>query len=125
MDYKVESAAIDVALQVFNRLKELSLSQCDLANRLSTSSTYVSQILNGKPNMTLETLSKIADALDLELKIHLVHKRNICVISTGFLPGVDDMTLADSVFAGAQMVDFNTNRASVIPEEEVNEGLAV
>jgi len=69
VSYRTESIALDVALQVFDRLKELKINRKQLAERLNVSRSYVSQILGGKPNLTLQTLVKITDALDMELGI--------------------------------------------------------
>jgi len=84
--YKVESTAVDIALQIHDRLRELSLSQRDLAQRLLSSQAYVSQILNGKPNMTLETLTKIALALALDLRVILAHPNHVCPVVDAFPP---------------------------------------
>lgn len=71
VEFKTISLSTTIALRVFDRLREAKLSQSALAERLGVSRAYVSQILNGKPNMTLETLVKLADALDMRVEIDL------------------------------------------------------
>ena len=71
IEYKAESVAMDIAFQVYDRIKELRISQSELAGRLRVSRSYISQVLSGKPNMTVETLLKLAKAIEMELEISL------------------------------------------------------
>jgi len=71
IEYKVESISMDIALQVYDFLNEKKLSQSNLAREMGVSRSYVSQILGGKPNMTLETLVKLTEALDASLEINI------------------------------------------------------
>lgn len=76
-EYKAEALAIDVAIQIGNRLKELSISRKQLSDRLKVSKAYVSQLLQGKSNMTLLTLCRVADAIELDLLVSMRPRRNI------------------------------------------------
>jgi len=60
-----KSAAI--ALKVLRTLRERGLSQKDLAERLSISAQQVSKILKGNENLTLETITKLENALEIKL----------------------------------------------------------
>ena len=52
-------------------MAEKGLIHKDLADSLGVSQQRVSQILSGRYNVTVRTLSRIAEALDLKLKIEL------------------------------------------------------
>jgi transcriptional regulator with XRE-family HTH domain len=67
-DFLTEQVLLDVTEQICVRLNELGLKPADLARRLGVSRAAVSQMLNGKPNMTLRTLVGVAHALDVELR---------------------------------------------------------
>ena len=56
-----------IALMVHSRLEELSLSQKELAERLACSPQYVSKLLKGSENLTLDTISKLEECLGLDL----------------------------------------------------------
>lgn len=56
-----------IALAVQKKLEELSLSQKELAERISCSPQYISKLLKGSENLTLETISKLEEALDMDL----------------------------------------------------------
>ena len=48
-------------------MRDLGLTQAMLAERIGCSQQYVSLILQGKENLTLETISKLETALSVEL----------------------------------------------------------
>ncbi|MEI7502686.1 MAG: helix-turn-helix transcriptional regulator [Paludibacter sp.] len=56
-----------VAIKVLSTLRERGLSQKDLAEKLSVSPQQVNKWLKGKENFTFETVSKIEDALTIQL----------------------------------------------------------
>lgn len=56
-----------IALRVMQRLEELNMSQRELATKMDCSPQYVSKLLKGTENLTLETISKLEDSLDLDL----------------------------------------------------------
>lgn len=48
--------------------KSRRLSQMKLAEKVDMSFNYIGQIERGEANVTIKTMKKIADALDVELK---------------------------------------------------------
>ena len=56
-----------IALKVMSRLEEMHISQKDLADMMRCSPQYVSKLLKGSENLTLETISKLEDNLNLDL----------------------------------------------------------
>lgn len=59
--------AMDISGSVYARLKELSMSNKDLATILDVTPGRVSQILKGYPGMSLKMLAKLEVALDFRL----------------------------------------------------------
>lgn len=59
------SAAI--AISVRQRMKELGITQVTLAAKLGCTQQHVSMLLKGNANLTLETISKLEEALDFSL----------------------------------------------------------
>ena len=66
--YIAAGLMIEINEKLFLRMKELGLSQRDLAKAIGKSQPYVSKILNRGTNMTLETLALFAVALEMEVK---------------------------------------------------------
>ena len=56
-----------IALSVMRRLEELKMSQKDLAEKMGCSRQYVSKLLKGSENLTLDTISKLEECLSLDL----------------------------------------------------------
>jgi ribosome-binding protein aMBF1 (putative translation factor) len=60
-----KSAAI--AMQVLDALKAQNISQRELAERMKISPQQISKIVKGQENLTLETISNLEIALDIQL----------------------------------------------------------
>jgi DNA-binding XRE family transcriptional regulator len=56
--------------QVLSRRLELGLSQTELAERLGTSRSRIYSIENGEANPRLDTLQRLADALEATVEVH-------------------------------------------------------
>lgn len=54
-----------IAVRVLLEMKRLGLTQKALAERMNCTQQYVSKIIKGKENMSLETLSRLEEALGL------------------------------------------------------------
>ena len=56
-----------IAMAMLDKMEELGLTQKMLAEKMGCSQQYVSKILRGRENLSLETLCKIEDALSIQL----------------------------------------------------------
>ncbi len=56
-----------VAMLMLDIMEEIGLNQRGLAERMGCSQQYVSKILKGQENLSIETICKIEDALEVEL----------------------------------------------------------
>lgn len=56
-----------IAVKVLLRMRELHLTQTALAERMSCTQQYVSKILKGTENLSLETLTKLENILQISL----------------------------------------------------------
>lgn len=56
-----------IATTMSKRMAELSLTQQMLAERMNCTQQYISKVLKGKKNMSLETICKIENALGIEI----------------------------------------------------------
>lgn len=57
-----------IAMEMLDRMDFLGVNQKELAQRMGCTPQYVSKILKGKENLSLETISKIEDALEMEFQ---------------------------------------------------------
>ena len=56
-----------IAIQVAIAMEELKLSQKQLAERMGCSPQYVSRLLKGEENLSLETICKLEQALNVSI----------------------------------------------------------
>ncbi len=71
-DYKKENRewirkSVNVALRVLDALDEKKMSQSGLAEKLGVNRQKVSKIVKGQENLTLETITKLEQALGIKL----------------------------------------------------------
>lgn len=69
--YWTERAILHVTEEVFLAMERAGISRADLARRLDTTPAYVTKILRGRSNFTLDSLTRLARALGGELRVHI------------------------------------------------------
>lgn len=70
--YRVEAVSLEFTESLLERMREHGIKRAELARRLGTSAAYVSKVLNSTGNLTVDSLVKIADAVDCDLRAHLL-----------------------------------------------------
>lgn len=56
-----------IAMMMLDKMEELGLTQKSVAERMGCSQQYISRVLKGTENLSIETISKIENALDLSI----------------------------------------------------------
>mgnify|MGYP000035670675 CR=1 FL=1 len=56
-----------IAMIMLDRMEELGLTQKALADRMECSQQYISRVLKGTENLSIETISKIEAALQVDI----------------------------------------------------------
>ena len=74
--YWLEKAKLDFAIKVNRLLEDGNITKTELAQRIGTTQPYITKALRGDANLTIETMVKIAHALDAHLAID-VRSRSI------------------------------------------------
>ena len=57
----------DIAATMSDRMEELGMTQRVLAEKMNCTQQYVSKVLKGRENLSLETLCKIENALGIKI----------------------------------------------------------
>ena len=57
----------EIALRVLEKMQETGLTQKALADKMGCTQQYVSLLLKGSENLTLETIAKLETALEIDL----------------------------------------------------------
>ena len=69
--YRAEGVSIRFTEELVGRMKASGLTRSALAARIGSSPAYITKILRGDTNFTLDSMVKIAEALGCELSIGL------------------------------------------------------
>lgn len=70
--YWVESAKLHYSVALNKHVQKKGISQTKLADKIGTSPAYITKIFQGDTNFTIETMVKLARAVDGELHIDIV-----------------------------------------------------
>lgn len=65
--YQWQKYSFGIAIKARHRMKEMGMTQKMLSERMGCTQQYVSTLLKGNENLTLETIAKIENILNLDL----------------------------------------------------------
>jgi len=71
VDYWAESAITDFTEEIVDLMNEENITRADLARNIGTSQAYITKVLRGKANFTIETMTKLARAFGRVVRVHL------------------------------------------------------
>lgn len=69
--YQLDALKVELCEQVYSIMEQEKISKAELARRLQTSRAYVTKLLQGSANFTLESLVKVARALKCNVTVSL------------------------------------------------------
>lgn len=69
--YWVEDAKIGFALEMERQMKRQGINKRGVAMRLETSPAYITKVLRGDANVTIESMARLARAAGGDLHIHV------------------------------------------------------
>lgn len=70
-EYRAEGASIEFTNAMVTRMREAGVSRSELARLIKATPAYISKILRGATNFSLDSMVKIAHALNCEFRCHL------------------------------------------------------
>jgi transcriptional regulator with XRE-family HTH domain len=71
-DFYKELAILEFTEELVRAMEQAGVSRSELARRIDRSPAYITKVLRGSANFTLASMTKLALALDMELKLNLV-----------------------------------------------------
>lgn len=75
--YRLEGLKLEITEQIYVAMQRQGISKAELARRLGSSKAYVTKILQGDVNFTLETLNKLSQLLGCDLSIVFEQKGSV------------------------------------------------
>jgi transcriptional regulator with XRE-family HTH domain len=67
LEERWKNNSLAIATIMSGRMAELGLTQRTLAKKMNCTQQYVSKVLKGRENLSLETMCKIENALDIKI----------------------------------------------------------
>lgn len=71
VEYKEEMLFLEITERIVALMEAAKMSKADLARRLGCTPAYITKLLSGSTNFTVNTLLRIGDALDADLRVSL------------------------------------------------------
>lgn len=71
LDWWVEQTKLDYTVGIVALMRKHDVSRAELARRLEVSPAYVTKVLKADANLTIESMVKMARALDGTVRIHV------------------------------------------------------
>lgn len=93
-----------IATMMLDKMERLDMSQTKLAELMGCSQQYVSKVLKGQENLSLETISKIETALDI--RIMSLPQKDLC---TGY-SWTASATRSDYAMVAEKTVPYGTEK---------------
>lgn len=76
-DYWVDGPITEFLEDVWRLMEEQKVSRAELARRIGASRAYVTKLLGGNANFTLQTMTKVAMALGATVHVHVAGQNAI------------------------------------------------
>ncbi len=73
-EYHAEDLKTDFAVQIHRMMKRQGISKVDLARRMDTSPAYITKVLRGDANVTIDTMAKLAWYVDGRVHLQITDK---------------------------------------------------
>jgi len=71
---KAGKAKMEFAFRIHELMTDANMSNKDLAEKIGSSNAYITKVLRGDQNLSIESIHKIADALEAEVSINMARK---------------------------------------------------
>jgi transcriptional regulator with XRE-family HTH domain len=75
--YWIEALKVEVASSLARVARQQQISKADLAGKLGTSKAYITKVFRGDTNFTIETLVKLARAVDAKWVVELLPEHGL------------------------------------------------
>jgi plasmid maintenance system antidote protein VapI len=74
VEYMGEHIKVQIAVAIKKAMDEKGINRTSLAKFLNTSPAYITKVLRGDANLTIESMAKFSHALDKCLHLHLTNR---------------------------------------------------
>ena len=109
VEYYEEDLLISVATRIIEELDCQAVNRAQLAKKMNVSPAYITKILRGHANLSIESLAKVAFALDLKWECVLIPQdRNVGFYSLEDEDGLDQLCRVEKIVTKTDYTDSFT-----------------
>lgn len=76
IEYWAEGAVLDFTEELSKIMDNNGICRAELARRMGSSPAYITKVFGGQANFTIETMTKLALAVDHAIRIHVAPKES-------------------------------------------------
>ncbi len=73
-EYLTEKNILEFTLQLYQLMEKRGVTKTELAEAIDSSQAYITKVFKGNANFTVATMTKLANAIDGQLSIHVTGK---------------------------------------------------
>ncbi|MDU9047949.1 MAG: helix-turn-helix transcriptional regulator [Candidatus Electrothrix sp. Rat3] len=73
-EYLIEKNILEFTLQLQQLMEKRGISKTELADNYGSSKAYITKVMRGNANFTIETMTKLVNAVQGKLTIHVTGK---------------------------------------------------
>ena len=84
--FQLDQLLLDLNAEMWAAMQSRDVSRSELAERLGTSRAYVTKLLDGHENMTLKTLVRVANAMEMTVDVRLTPRKAAAVVRMRYAP---------------------------------------
>jgi transcriptional regulator with XRE-family HTH domain len=114
---KQEQLLFDATELISRAMVQQRVSKSDLAKRIGKSKAYVTQVLGGRTNMTLRTLSDLANAVGYEVELGAINLQTSQTVHVGHWNGPTKLNV---IYGQLQEAVNRMAPAPALPEASVD-----
>lgn len=107
---KAETIKLEFAVAIDTAIKNLDLTRKEIAESMGTSPAWVTKVLRGDVNLTIETMVKLCEAVGQELQIKAMKKKESCIDTISVQSVFHLHSYSRPKFAGAYEIDLKNDR---------------
>ena len=123
-DYWAAKTTMDFAMGLDHLMKEKNISKADLARNIGTTPAYITKVMRGNENFTVETMWKLALGVGGQIILSVVDANSIAPCYYGASPSFGVIQPNPLTFSQGEEILTLNQPVAVIPLNEVTqEGL--
>lgn len=114
---RADELKLEFASSVDRAINAQGLSRKKVAEKVGASSAWITKVLRGDANLTIESMAKLAEAVGYSLHLELKHKAGNPTLSSSEVFIYENEAFRQATFKGAREAEFKFSCDFVVTNE--------